>query len=352
MNQLEDTKKLRVLHVVVGHGLQTYFLNAVRSVTDAAPADQVLVIDNASPSAKLRTALQQLADSDPKIDLILRTENSLRYNRKVGSLYDAYSIAFEWAIERRFDLLHLIQGDFQMMWWDDELISKSWDLFTSHPRCVNIDMKFLSQDMQLTDDLLTADSGLTKLRKYGLTDTGLYHLGRWKARDMQFGPAEQKHAQRYLGEGLEVLCHPWPADAPIPWPAVIRNGVQRGKEVTNQKPYILKPLTQDNIADLKSAKSTVWLEDACIPWGWVCATPMWVSGLDSIDYWVLRYRDAKKNGLHHLLPRPDLRGIDGGEWRAVLSSSRHRPPFFDLFFGAPGREAISRIRRKLRPRGL
>ena len=39
----------RVLHVVVGYGLRTYFLNAVRSVLATAPADPLLIIDNASP---------------------------------------------------------------------------------------------------------------------------------------------------------------------------------------------------------------------------------------------------------------------------------------------------------------
>ena len=333
-----------VLHVVVGHGIPTYFLNTVTSVRATAPNDQVLVIDNASPQAGLRSALQQMADEDPMIDLVLRSTNDLR-NRKVGGLYEAYAIAFEYAVTRKFDLLHLLQGDFQMMWWDDDLVKKSCELYASHPSCVNIMMQFLSRDKKLTDDLLPVGGGLTKLKNYGLTDTGLYHLSRWQTQDMRFGANEKGHARRYLDEGHEVLCHPWPTDAPIPWPPVIRNGAQRGREIATGKPFLLKPLSSGNITSIKTAKSGVWLEDVCIPWGWICATPMWVSGLDTIDYWVLRYRDAKENGVSRVLPRLDLRGVDSRDWQSLLKVQRYRPSPFDLFIGAPAREIIRRLRR-------
>ena len=78
-----ETSTQRVLHVVVGHGIPTYFLNTVRSVRATAPNDPVLVIDNASPQAELRSALKRMADEDPLIDLVLRSKNDLRRNRKV-----------------------------------------------------------------------------------------------------------------------------------------------------------------------------------------------------------------------------------------------------------------------------
>jgi hypothetical protein len=339
----DETCASRVLHVVVGHSLPMYFLNTVKSVRATAPSDPVLVIDNASPQPGLRSILKRMADEDPMIDLVLRPTNELRRNRKVGGLYDAYQIAFEYAAEQKFDLLHLLQGDFQMMWWDDDLIQKTSELYASHPCCVNIQMQFLSHDKELTDDLALTGDGLVKLRKYGLTDTGLYHLSRWRTQAMQFDPNEQGHARRYLKEGHEVLCHPWPTDAPIPWPPVIRNGTQHGREVVTRKPFLLKPMSSDDIAYLKNAKSTTWLEDVCIPWGWICVTPMWVSGLDSIDYWVIRYRDARKNGFRHILPRLELRGVEG---RAFPKSPRYRPSLFGLLIAAPAHEVVRNLRRK------
>lgn len=342
----EEAGVPRILHVVVGHGLPSYFLNTINSVRMTAPNDPVLVIDNASPQAALREALRTMADEDPRVDLILRSSNDLRSNRKVGGLYQAYELAFEYAMTRNFELVHLLQGDFQQLWWDDELVKKSVELYESHPNCVNILTQIMCRDKELTDDLSSAGDGLVKLSKYGLTDTGLYHLGRWRAGAMRFGANEQGHARHYLAAGYEVLCHPWPSDAPIPWPAVTRNGKQRGREVSTGKPFLLKPLSCSDVVSLKATAGGVWLEDVGIPWGWVCATPMWVSGLDSIDYWVMRYRDAKKNGILRILPRPELRGVADSDRRVLLRPGLYRPSPFGLFVTAPAREVTRRLRSR------
>lgn len=335
----------RVLHVIVGHGLRTYFLNTVRSVRAAAPTDQLLIIDNASRDERLRSALQGLADENDKVKVVLRDNNDLALNRKVGSLYSAYTIAFEYAAAQQFDLIHLLQGDFQMMWWDEEVVAKAVELFDTHPSCVNIMMQFLSRDKLLADTLAWTRGGLLKLSGYGLTDTGLYHLTRWQSTGLSFASTEQGHGRRYLHEGLEVICHPWPTDAPIPWPAVVRDGVQRGKEMPATKPYLLKPLTSEVVSRLKQMPpGEVWLEDMCIPWGWICATPMWVTDLNSIDYWVLRYRDARKNGVRHLFPSWESRGVDPVGRRRRLHVHRYRPSLLRLFLGVPAQELLRRLR--------
>jgi hypothetical protein len=343
VNAAGPAAPLRVLHVVVGHGLPAYFMNAVRSVRAVAPGDPVLVIDNASPDVRLRAELRRLAERDSNVEVILRTANDVTRNRKVGSLYAAYEIAFDHAIARGFDLVHLIQGDFQLMWWDADLVAKSGEIFGARPACVNIATQFLSRDKVLAQELAPAGGGLTKLARYGLTDTGLYHLGRWQERSMRFGANEQGHAKRYLGEGHEVICHPWPAAAPIPWPAVVRGGVQRGREVRASRPYLLKPLTAEQVTSVKSAPAPTWLEDVCIPWGWVCATPMWVTSIDTIDYWVLRYRDARQNGLRHVLPRLERRGVGREDRRRLTRIYRYRPSLFALFVLAPARELARKL---------
>jgi hypothetical protein len=342
----EAASSPRVLHVLVGHGLPTYFRNAVRSIRRAAPGDPLLIIDNASPDPALRDELTRIAGRDDLVEVILRTTNDLALNGKVGSLYSAYEIAFSRALSGGFDLLHLLQADFQMLWWDADFVAKSGEIFDAHPRCVNIETQFLSRDRVLAGGLApVGGAGLMKLSRYGLSDTGLYHLGRWQARSMSFGAAEMQHGRRYLDEGLEVLCHPWPTDAPIPWPAVVRGGVRQGREIPQHKPYLLKPPSPEEIAALKRATSQTWLEDVCIPWGWVCATPMWVTGLDTIDYWVLRYRDARKNGLRRFVPRLERRGVDRGDRRKLMRIYRYRPSVFRLLVAAPAGEITRRLRQ-------
>ncbi len=334
----------RVLHVVVGHGLRIYFLNAVRSVRATAPDDEILVVDNASPDAVLRDELARMAARDPHMRLLLRDSNDLT-NGKVGGLYDAYRDAFALAREEDFQYLHLVQGDMQVLWWDDTVVSRAAELFASNDRCVNILMCLLTSNREFGDELKHSAGGEPpSLRHYGLADTGLYHLARWTELGMSFADDETGHAREYLAQGFTVLCHPWPTDAPIPWPAVVRRGIQRGKEITPVRPFLLRPLSSEEVAKLKR-RSWTWLEEVCVPWGWICLTPMWTTDLHA-DYWAARRQDAAGRGLISSLPRWERRGLDGRRWQPFWRS-QYRPSVVQIAFLVPFRELASRVGRRL-----
>jgi hypothetical protein len=333
-----------VLHVVVGHGLRNCFLNAVRSIRSVAPDDEVLIVDNASPDTALRNELARVAAEDPRMRLILRNSNNLT-NEKVGGLYDAYRESFDLAIREEFEFLHLVQGDMQVLWWDDEVVSRAANIFDSEMHCVNIFTQLLNSDTSFSDTLERPSGGeLTRLRHYGLTDTGIYHLARWQEFDMSFANHEHGHAQKYLAQGFKVICHPWPTVAPIPWPAVVRKGLQLGREVVAVKPFLLKPLALEDISGLK-LRDWTWLEDICIPWGWTCLTPMWTTDLHP-DYFAARRQDAIAHGLLASLPRCERRGLDAGRFR-LFHHLQHRPSLFKLFVSMPARELASRFKQRL-----
>jgi hypothetical protein len=335
----------RVIHIVVGHGLRTYFLNTVRSLRMVAPDDEILVVDNASPDQQLRSDLIRIAHDDPKMRLMLRESNSL-INGKVGGLYDAYREAFTLALAENFDYAHIVQGDMQIMWWDVDVLDRAAEIFAANPDCVNIFTCFMSSDRKYGDwmERSTPDEP-PALRNMGLTDTGLYDLDRWTRLQMSFDNAELEHGRRYFSAGLRVIFHPWPTDAQIPWPAVIRNGIQQGREVTQVKPFLLKPMTVSEIERLK-ARNWSWLEDVCIPWGWTCLTPMWTTDVNP-DYLAIRREVAKRVGLRRSIPRWERRGLDNSTLRLFLSS-QSRPPLKELFIDVPAREVMARVRRKMK----
>ena len=333
----------KVLHVVVGHSLPIYFLNAVRSVRRIAPDDDLLVVDNASPEASLRDDLRQLAAGDPHVRLLLRSTNELAANGKVGGLYLAYAEAFEIALSGGYDLVHLLQSDMQMLWWGKEFTDLAMSVYDDFPECVNIHTMALSRDKALTDELVpTVRAGIEALRGFGLTDTGLYHLGRWRETGMHFHASERSHATHYSAKGHTVLCHPWPCDAQIPWPAVIRRGRQRGREVATAMPLLLRPLTSEAVATVRASPGRAPIEDVCLPWGWLSLSPMWMTGLESIDYFVLRYRDVRRNKLKAARPRLVGEGRGPGGIRWLLP---HRPSLLHLLVGQPLREVQKRLHR-------
>ena len=174
-----------VLHAVVGHSLPVHFLNAVDSVLDRTE-DPLLVVDNASPEPALRDGLAQRAADHGRLQVHRRERNEIEHNGKVGGLYNAYRLVFAHAIDAGFEYLHLLQGDMQLLWWDEEALRAGIELFDRYPNCVNVFTLALSVDKALTDEVVGGENGGQVLRKYGLTDTGLYDLRRWRCLGMEF----------------------------------------------------------------------------------------------------------------------------------------------------------------------
>jgi hypothetical protein len=242
---------------------------------------------------------------------VLRTTNDISRNSKVGGLYDAYNEAMAYALDQGYDYVHIIQHDMQLLWWDDSVMRRTREIFAEFPQCVNIQTMIPYRLLGVSDNLDYFKPNLMFLRNYGLTDTGFYDIAKWRDRDMRFGDHEQVHAREYLREGLQVFCHPLPTVAPIPWPAVVRNGKIVGHEVEPRREFLLRPLSPDEIARVKESIDPVWSEDICVPWGWTCLTPYWVSDLRSILYLVYLRRAIRLHGLRSMWPRWERRGLPG-----------------------------------------
>ncbi len=311
-----------LLHVVVGHGLPGLYLNTLRSFRSVLPDATLLVVDNASPQRRLRQALQDLAAHDPAMELVLRERNE-RENGKVGGLYEAYRLAFERAGELGARYVHIMQADMQLLWWDEDVVKRAEDLFGRHPTCVNIMTAALSRDRWLAGDLCTdAKTGDTLVKGYGLTDTGLYHLGRFRQFGASFETTEAEHGRRAYEAGMRVAVFAWPTEVPVPWPAVVRHAKPQGREVRTEKPLLCRPLSSADLVSLKASERPLTMEDICVPWGWSCLSPMWTTDLDNVHYWALRRRDLAVNGWRAAKPRWVTGGLDR---RSDILFKPHRP---------------------------
>jgi hypothetical protein len=315
----------RVLHAIVGHKLPVYFANAINSVLRMAPDDDILVVDNASNLPALIRELQSIAAREPRVRLLLRETNDITRNSKVGGLYDAYNEVMDYALGHGYGYLHIMQHDMQLLWWDETVPRLAREIFAEYPECVNIPTQALPRHVTLSHDGLEyVKPKLVLLRRYGVTDTGLYDLAKWHELDMRFGYSETAHGQKYRNEGLRVFCHPLPTVAPVPWPAVIRSGQVKGREVQPRQQFLLRPLTDGEISQVKESTEAVWLEDICTPWGWTCLTPYWVTDLQTIRYWVHLYRDIRSRGIRAAWPRWERRGLPAG---ASLRGVQRQPRF-------------------------
>ena len=343
MSSASAARDKTILHAVVGYKLPTYFVNCVRSIRRAAPEDDLLIVDNDSQLPELTHELEQIAASDAQVRLVTRPNNDSS-NDKVGGLYAAYREIVAYALESGYEFLHLLQGDTQMLWWDGAVLAEARRLFTQFPRCVQVFSCAFSVHHRLGDEFEFRDDGVVMVRKYGMCDMGICHLARWREYDISFRDREVEHGREYLERGFRVVCHPWPTVAQIPWPAVARRGRQLGQEVESRQEFLLKPLDAAAIDRVKHSPGPVWLEDICVPWDWMCLTPMWVTDLNSIHYWMYIYRDIKARGFGGI-PRWERRGVVSP---GRVDRCRRRPRLWDLAVRPPWAE----VRRALASRRL
>lgn len=302
----------KLLHAIVGHKFPHYFENCVKSALSLTENDDIVVVDNASNDPEVIRRLRALGDADPRVRLVPRTTNDIAKNSKVGGLYDAYNEIMDYAAGNGYSHVHIMQHDMQLLWWDDSVMRRALEIFAEFPECVNIQMMAYQKLSSLSDTFEYLKPKLMFLARYGLTDTGLYDMTKWRARGMRFGDREQEHARRYLNEGLRVFCHPLPTVVPIPWPAVVRGGKIVGREVRPCHEFILRPLSPSQVAQVKESVEPVWSEDVCVPWGWTCLTPYWVSDLRSINYLVDLKRAVRHQGLRAAWLRWERRGLPAG----------------------------------------
>lgn len=340
--QIEEDE---ILHVIVGHGLPTLFLNAVRSFRAVCPTSALLVIDNRSPQPELRAALREEAARDPRTRLVLRDTNE-GPNAKVGALYAAYRVAFDSAAGEGFRYVHLLQGDLQCLWWDDDARAKIAEIYHRHPNCVNVSTLALSSDRTLMGDVaVDPESGDATIPAYATTDTGMIDLRRWDRFGMELLGSEEATAALAAGKGLRSFVSPWPTEIPVPWPAVVRAGRQVGREVRTGKPLLCRPLGPADVARIKAADRPVPWEEICVPWGWSCLAPMSATDLTTWYYLNYRRRALRRDGWRSGRPTWVTSGLDR---RRDLLLAPHRPSVAKLLL-QPLPSLVRELARRARP---
>ena len=188
-----------------------------------------------------------------------------------------------------------MQHDMQMVWWDETVPRLASEIFAEYPECVNIQTQALPRHVDLSHGLEHVKPKLVQLQHYGLTDTGLYDLAKWRARTCGSARASRSTRQSTAGKDCgysAIRCRRWRL---VPWPAVVRAGGV-GREVQPREKFLLRPLTDAEIDQVKESTEPVWLESVCRPVGLDLPDSLTGHGSAHDHYWVYRYRDIRAAG--------------------------------------------------------
>ena len=117
-----------VAHAIVGWNQIEYLTNAIDSVLEnRAKNDDVFVYITGGDPADNDIIEKKCAVPDR---VFLRFVNhDCTMSTKVGSLYEAYNQLMGECHASGYRYLNLMQSDFQLLWWDEEIVSHYLEIF-------------------------------------------------------------------------------------------------------------------------------------------------------------------------------------------------------------------------------
>jgi hypothetical protein len=292
-----------VLHVVVGAGIIPHFRNAIESILSNTD-DLVFAVYNSISPADSDHFSSFVANSEFGSRVVFRTLGNAGPS-KTGSLYDAYNLAIDFAVEMNFDYLNLVQADCQLMWWSHSLVVRLDEVLASAKRsdgpgvlCVGTTFpvlgKFSGSDFQSS---IIFDPSLDAFvyRGGALADVGIFSMSAVRASGFRFVGTESELQEHYQREGYKMALLDVPCVAFIPWPATVRRGKVVGT-VVEPLPLgtpilrLVESFTPHG-ADLSWSTAPYWMEDWIAPNGWDCLFPYWPTSIEN-PKWLKRRLEA------------------------------------------------------------
>ena len=280
-----------ILHVVVGAGLPHYFRNALLSALRETEDDVLGIYNQISPVDCPDTGDIESFFGDR---FALKIEpNSLE--GRTGSLYDSYNLAIDYA-RGRYDFVHFLQGDMQLMYWPKNQVVEIEKLFrdldSPEPTfgrlfCLAIYAPARGFDPRFATTVVDGESvgPVWMSTSRAMVDSSVLSMRLIEENGFKFFGDEDQVNQHLFTEGWRLGYLKKPVTAFVPWPAVVRKGRVRGQEVavTESRSQLLA-LRNDSVEDALQSdeEGIVWAEDLVKPNGWSCFYPYW---LTELRYW-------------------------------------------------------------------
>jgi len=323
----------RILHVVVGSGIPGYFSNAINSVL-ALTTDDVLGIYNYLDDEDFARASESFHGlNGDRLTMALRP-NLKRSLTKTGSLYLAYNEAIDSA-RNKYDYLHFIQADMQLMHWDPETFEEIEVLFQRSGKngaapavCIStvFECKGKWTDQYYLANLIYSPALRTHVyRGVSMSDVGVFSMRVINELNLRFGGHEVDMQGSLARLGFEMPKLRAPISAFVPWPVTVRNGKLKG--LRRLKNYAQPPLLKMREGyPMSDYSKNVWMEDWVYPNGWKTLHPFWPTDTVSRK-WVGRRQERIKQSGQNFWATIDGAGVVRD---SVFPGRRMTPGLFEL----------------------
>lgn len=223
--------EIRLIHIVISCNLPGYLENLLNSFKDSGVNDDILVVDNGDVSSLVKIKLE---DQFFKDRLNYFKNNQIGDSPKVGALYSAMNQAAEWAINKGYTHINLIQDDMQWIWYDDTEIKKAikyLDSFNFSMIAIQF-QKLILKDVFYKNNFFDSERMLWVSRNEGIADVGIISLEFLQKTKFKFGITESSGSSKLRSLGYKLAHISAPMLTFLPWPAVRREGLLIGQDLS------------------------------------------------------------------------------------------------------------------------
>jgi|GEM_PF-5054273 len=277
---------MRLLTALFSYNRYHLLQNTVESWREFGPSGDLLIMDDGSDDQRINAYFQQLK-TQPRISIQKRDRAQ---EAQHGGLYANMTLATAYAIENKYSHIFFLQDDVQFMWKDPQFEARVEAIFNTCSDAAMVSPVFQRAitATRIRKRLMPHESGLAwHITPYAIVDMGIMPVQLLKERAWQFDNTEMRNSDAWKHWGYKLYAMPAPTVAFIPWPNVWSGKSHHGHERAPNRPYFLKPLSADQIHHLTATKDIPFAEDCCLPWGWHCLSPYWLTKFQRQYY--LRY---------------------------------------------------------------
>ena len=318
--------KKKIAHLIVGFPIYSYFINAINSVLNNDSSSVIIVITtgkrkffgwggwsdwNLSDDIKIKNYLRVLERKYPNLIIVYKNieQTPADYKFKTGSLYKAYNLALQISTKLKIDFLHIIQNDFQLMWWNKDFVRIVDEIYINNKNVVNISCRFFNSNSINKNEYEVQNIYFRSLNKkksiyfnknYSLSDHGFFNIKRINKLKIFFKGTESSLNKNLKKFNIIMAHFPIPFIAAVPWPAVVRKGFVEGQVLDSKHPF-MSCIYRDPIKKILNANAMYKQEDLVKTNAWWALEPYWYTELGAIDYikYLLKLKSQKLLNLQY-----------------------------------------------------
>lgn len=281
-----------ILHVVVGAGNVPYFLNAICSLKELGAGD-IYAVYNFIDDDDRRAISLQYRELGGLVQFEVRENNP---TARTGSLYEANNMALDYA-RSKYEFVSFVQADMQVMWWDSAIVSRSRALLASlgdQP-----EVSFYTQLPILGKhprpyERWSRDEDLSVYRTHGHVDVCLLPIFGAYNSQFIFEGSEKEMSVSRSASAADLILHPFPYIAPIPFPSTLRDRGRRRSEDPEDAVFPILVVRKHFAVDFQATEAhPVSMEQSVGPNQWSCLFPYWPSDTLSGLWFVRRIEFSK-----------------------------------------------------------